>query len=246
MIHPKGATLVRSPSVIIINEMLTAAITIALQSHSVPAKKVHEKTPQYEVTLTIPALPSAEASKTIEDWARKYADEWKNFIKDDTSERPNPYAYEVSPLKTFKHGNFVSQSMFLYQFSGGAHPAHNTFVFNLLTEGGEARKVETEEFFKKGVDPYKLLSPILINNLRKQKAAWIVEGMYTSFVKTFREGNDGTTQLPIPSLSAKGMSFLFDAYAVGSYAEGDYKVFVPWSRVSKDLDRPFVKKLTGY
>lgn len=221
-------------------------ITATLALHMIAPARVYEKQGKnWKAEVRIPALASSQASDLIFGWAKREADKW---IKETTGDeiRPDaPYEFSITAGTPFTYGNFLSIQTGLYAYSGGAHPGHSSRVFNLITENGKVRPVRINEFIVKGTDPYVVFTKVIMPVLRERGASWVTEGMYKHFTEVEPKGDTGGTALPVPKVGPKGLTFTFDAYAVGSYAEGDYVVDVPWSRLGSRLNKAFVKKITG-
>lgn len=110
----------------------------------------------------------------------------------------------------------------LYQ--GGAHGMTMSLPINLrISKSGEAYKTKPltlGDILKPGPEALKALSTFLLAELKKKEASMVLSGD----IKDFKlDDIDNFT------LSPKGIIVYFDPYAVASYAEGPFQVFVPFS-----------------
>jgi hypothetical protein len=131
---------------------------------------------------------------------------------------------------------FISILIYHYEYTGGAHPNHNWSSANFVLEEGKARKVSLKEMFKSGVNYTSSLAKLLIADLRRQKAAWVLEG---TFKIESVEKTAAYCFLP------QGIEFHFAPYVAGSYAEGTYRVFIPYSQLKSILDPKSQKAILG-
>jgi hypothetical protein len=118
------------------------------------------------------------------------------------------------------------------EFLGGAHPNTQFQTRNFrLDAQGKPLELSLAEVLELNASNRKQLSGWLIQDLRKQKAAFVLNGDIKQFDKELSDNS-----LTILWLS-QGMGVLFSPYAVGPYVEGDYRVFIPYQKL-KPLLRP--------
>lgn len=123
--------------------------------------------------------------------------------------------------------NVVSVLFTISLYQGGAHGMTMSFPLNLrVSKSGEAYKtkpIALTELLKPGADALKALNTFLLAELKKKEASLVVNGE----IKDFKlEDVDNFTLAP------KGITVYFDPYAVASYADGPYQVFVPFSEAN--------------
>lgn len=124
----------------------------------------------------------------------------------------------------FANERVVSVMFRVSLFQGGAHGITLSAPVNLRIEKqGEAYKanpIAIGGLLKPGAAPVTALSDYLIAALKKQEASSVLSGD----VKGFKPEEMGAF-----TLSPRGITVYFDPYAVGSYAEGSFEVFVPFA-----------------
>lgn len=118
------------------------------------------------------------------------------------------------------------------EFLGGAHP-NTQFQTRNFRLDAQRKPIELSlgEVLELNASNRKQLSSWLIKDLRKQKAAFVLNGEIKQFDKEL--SNNSLTVLWL----SEGMGVLFSPYAVGPYVEGDYRVFIPYQKL-KPLLRP--------
>jgi len=116
-----------------------------------------------------------------------------------------------------------------FAYPGGAHPSTIYVPFNMQLVDGKATPIALASLFKPGMPYISALSDYLIDALRKQNAQWVVEGQ----VKSFK-----AEDLSAFYLRPHALTFIFQQYAVGPYAQGTFFVRVPFSAVAAYLN-PF-------
>jgi len=112
---------------------------------------------------------------------------------------------------------FVSVRFALYTYTGGAHPGRWTHSFNFAISGESARVLRLGSLLRTG-----MLEPLLRlvqDKLREKGASWP------------NEVNGG--HLENFCITPTGLDFHFDPYIAGSYAEGDYSVFLAWNELEQ-------------
>lgn len=98
---------------------------------------------------------------------------------------------------------------------GGAHPKETAVALNHTRDG---RSFGLDEMFTS--DARKALSELCVDELSRQKAQWIVEGM-----------KDVAKFLHTVNVTGTGLLVTFDPYEVGPNAEGFHEVAIRWDRV---------------
>lgn len=138
------------------------------------------------------------------------------------------FAADVVPVHVSR--TLVSVRASEWEYSGGAHGNGTTRGETYMVQpDGSFEAVPLSRFFKPGASWTKRVSGRIVAGLKKQEAMWPPDGFETEL-----EGGMDYT------VDAKGFHFLFDAYTVGPYAQGDFDVFVPFSALKGLLapDRP--------
>lgn len=114
-------------------------------------------------------------------------------------------------------------------FFAGAHGTTSYVPLNVAKFGSKVRTVRLADLFRKGVDPVAICGSALLRTLeaRKSPPMWVQTGEWSKLTK------DQAEQFV---LSRKGVTWLFENYTLGPYAEGTWKVLVPFDRL-RGLDR---------
>ena len=118
--------------------------------------------------------------------------------------------------------DLVSLLCIAYEFAGGAHPNSGYYAENYAIDAnGKSRTLGLWSVLKKSPTAVNLLSERLIRSLKLQKASLVLDGSIKDFKKELEQDT------LVFALSPAGLIFQFSPYAVGSYAEGDFRVVVP-------------------
>ncbi|MEN0653470.1 MULTISPECIES: DUF3298 and DUF4163 domain-containing protein [Hyphobacterium] len=131
-----------------------------------------------------------------------------------------------------------------YEYTGGAHPNHGSGSVLWLVP--EQRTVGLSELFEDGSEGSPAMTALLDAiraSLIEQKSQRLGEyfnaddqGMWLGDLTASAESFGAfTLALSTEPERAGGLIFHFDPYAVGAYAEGDYRVLVPQSLFRADL-----------
>jgi|GEM_PF-1873769 len=114
-----------------------------------------------------------------------------------------------------------------YEYAGGAHPNTEFYSENYaLDGGGKPRKMILRDILQTSPAAVAQLSRLLIEDLKRQRASAVIDGSIKDFSKEVTANGIPFTLLP------KGLAFQFSPYAVGSYAEGSFRVVIPYRKVA--------------
>lgn len=116
--------------------------------------------------------------------------------------------------------NVISMMQEIYGYTGGAHGNTWYAPINLLLSSSGASRFGLDDIFLKGSGWERKVSELIIEDLRKQEAAWIIQGEVTEV---------DPSQLDRFTVSPAGIDFYFGPYEMGCYAEGTYVAFLPWA-----------------
>ena len=134
--------------------------------------------------------------------------------------------------------DFLSARSSIYSYTGGAHG--NTFyrAFNLHIVDGTVRETSLGDLFTPGSGYLTPLSDYVLDDLRRQEAYDVAEGMITELTED---------DLAVFTLSPSGITFAFAPYHVGPYAQGSFFVTVPLEVVAAYAagDGPLAALVTG-
>ena len=133
----------------------------------------------------------------------------------------NGWTLEREQNITYASAGLVSIAETLSAYTGGAHPNTGLAAYTLYADGERVRSLSLKDFFLPEVDYLALLSPYVVNALLEQGAQWLVDGSVDGFTKD---------ELSVVTVSPTGLTFGFEPYAVGPYAQGTFFVTVPFER----------------
>ncbi|EAQ35375.1 hypothetical protein NB311A_17961 [Nitrobacter sp. Nb-311A] len=138
-------------------------------------------------------------------------------------------------------GRYVSIVRTDYIYTGGAHP--NTLIDTILWDQETKKQISIRPFFKETADNGPTLKALRDAAVAAVKAKKKERGIDDSGAINWYESVEptllkvGAVSLAPSVLAGKsaGLVFHYSPYAVGSYAEGSYTVFVPWEAFRKHL-----------
>lgn len=112
-------------------------------------------------------------------------------------------------------------------FEGAAHG--NTFyeTKNYWFKDHTLHVLGLSDLFQKDSHYIEVLSQYCIQDLKHQKAMWVLDGSITEFSKS---------SLSVFVVNPHAIEFYFAPYLAGPYSDGPYQVRVPWEVLSEWLD----------
>jgi len=116
----------------------------------------------------------------------------------------------------------VSVRFITYLFQGGAHGNTHTEMVNLRIMQDTVKEIVLKDLLKPGAAALTALSDFVLAKLKQQEASGVVSGATTAL---------SLEEMGAFSLSPRGIRIYFDPYAVASYAEGAFEVFVPFGEL---------------
>lgn len=138
-------------------------------------------------------------------------------------------------------GRYVSIVRTDYVYTGGAHP--NTLIDTILWDEEAKKQISIRPFFKETADngpTLKTLRDAAVAAVKVEKKARGIDDSgaidwYKDVEPTLLKV--GAISLAPSTVAGKsaGLAFHYSPYAVGSYAEGSYTVFVPWETFKERL-----------
>ncbi len=137
------------------------------------------------------------------------------------------WAFDCDIRISYSSPDFISILENIYVYTGGAHPNTGFAVHNLLLEANGVRRLELQDMFRRGVNYSSLLSPLILDELRQQDAAWVLDGS-VSFL--------AHSDLSQFTISPVGMTFYFEPYAVGPYVQGSFQVTLAFETLLELID----------
>lgn len=152
----------------------------------------------------------------------------KQILADaDPKDDPPTFDQHTSFDPFFVDASLASFIVEQYGYEGGAHGNTAQRTLNFDFQDGSLRELALDDVIDldKG---HELLASACMDELKRQGASNVVSGEIHSIT---------LSQLNNFVLSPAGITFVFDPYEVGCYAEGSYHATVPWSKLS-DILRP--------
>lgn len=136
---------------------------------------------------------------------------------------------DTCTVRCFRPG-LVSLLREEYEFAGGAHGNTTYTALNWQIEGGKATPFGLENLFREKSDWVKKIAQAVCQDLKRQKAS------------NYMDGDPKKTEVPLEQLQTfyltpQGITFVFDPYVAGCYAEGTFRVMLPWSKLEDLLDK---------
>ena len=170
---------------------------------------------------------------TIESAISRNRTRQGEFWIDRSTEWYDDYYYSIK----YYSEDFVSLFVVRENYSGGAHIITDYQPAHYWIKDEEPDSVTLSDLFLPGSPYLEELSNYCINDLREQGASNVVNGEVLNF------NEDDLSDF---SVSPRGIEFCFERYSLGSYAEGEFFVTVPF----KSLERIFnpegpLKKIVG-
>jgi hypothetical protein len=207
------------------------------------------KTKAVDVSVTLDAKIKADPALAADCLAegRKWAE--KNRVEAEKTKRTEPkffppdgYIYQRDYVtRSVVGGRYVSIVRNDYESTGGAHP--NTYVDTILWDSAARKRISIRPFFTETADGGPTLTAMVKDIVAALKAEKKARDVANSTEIDWYKGIEpkllriGPVTLA-PSTEAgksSGLTFHYQPYAVGSYAEGSYVAFVPWERLKPYL-----------
>lgn len=132
----------------------------------------------------------------------------------------------------FASGGAGSILFFTYTYAGGAHGMTTYDCLNVDLSGETPKSLGLTDLLVSPESGLAKLAELCLADLKKQEASWVVDGTLTSL---------GKEELAVFTISPRGLTFYFEPYAVGSYAEGPYEVTLGFDAVSDVLKVDLLK-----
>jgi hypothetical protein len=138
-------------------------------------------------------------------------------------------------------GRYVSIVRTDYVYTGGAHP--NTLIDTILWDEEAKKQISIRPFFKETADNGPTLKALRDAAVAAVKAEKKERGIDDSGEIDWYKSVEpallrvGAISLAPSTMAGKsaGLEFHYSPYAVGSYAEGSYAVFIPWKIFKEQL-----------
>ena len=243
--------------------LLASLITalLCLPAAAAPKPDAAIKTRTIEASVTIdPALHTYRGlyPRLLAAGKREMA-KWRAEADKDYRESPDlfrqgrGYSFERSYQKRSAIQGYVSIVRGDYSYSGGAHP--NTVVDTLLWDSKAGKFISIRPFFDEtttnGATMRTLAAAILDAVIAAKKARGMpadeaMDPTWLGDIKPDLSKIGGVALAPSSARdSSAGLLVYFSPYAVGSYVEGSYTVFVPYAAFKTHLSRAGARLFGG-
>lgn len=122
----------------------------------------------------------------------------------------------------YASADFISMEESIYLFTGGAHGNIGLASHNFMIEKAGLRILELRDMFAARADFVTILNQLILADLGRQSAAWVLDGTVTQLSEQ---------DLQVFTVSPLGLSFLFEPYIMGPYAQGSFEVLLPFDAI---------------
>ncbi len=169
------------------------------------------------------------ANQVLENYATSGFDEFAKAVQANMGNRKPqaPFQHLGKPYVSVARPDLISVYFDRSEYTGGAHPNRYFGAFTFALVGGKPRTLQLADLFRKDVDPLAVTSALVIPILREKKAAWVVDGTMKAL-----DANQANNFVVTPT----ALTFLFEPYSAGAYAQGPFVAKVPFSEFGDSLD----------
>ena len=196
-------------------------------------EKSANKNLRYEIEMSLPQLAganSAQGEKFNQAVANLVAARANKFKKEAAEERKDGdfpdqgFDLQVNYEVTAANKDFISVLFIFTEFLGGAHPNGDSKSLNYDLNSNAP--VNLADLFTPNSNYLKVISDYSIKRLKKTGTAGDVESGAGPKIKNFHSWN----------ITPAGLQITFDPDDVGSHADGDHEVVIPYSQL-----KPIIK-----
>jgi hypothetical protein len=218
---------------------IAAAPLLHAQSGALPVryKAINDKQKRLEIEAKYPAFggqtPLAKlANRTLEARVLKEVRMVRARLKEDWSQKdftpPAPYSLSIHPEVSVATPGLISLQLGCFAYLGGAHGAAWMPTYNFAIVNGKAKQLALQDLFQRKEDAIDTVSKLVIPKLREQGASSVVDGSLKKLTK--EQANNFV-------VTKRGLEFIFEPYSVGSWAEGQRAVEIPFASLAAHLDK---------
>ena len=195
------------------------------------------KVPPVHVEWLVVTLPSERAGATISNRLEKdamaTAKEFVEMTQKAKADRDNPawsspdeWELKRTCRTTMLRASLVSVRCDQYDYSGGAHGMEHAYSHTWRITGDDADEVALGDLF---VPPWlETVDAACLDSLRRQEAMWVVDGSLKTVADMLHTWN----------VTREGLTFAFNPYEAGPYAQGPMDAILPYSALTKVIRRP--------
>ncbi len=177
-------------------------------------------------THPLASLANKAAWEPIGEVDQEFLNSLQSFNEKPTS----PWTLAIKPTLSLYRTNLISILYDRYEYTGGAHPNSMTYTFNIGLINGEPKRLKLGDILADGVKESDVLEGFVRPRLSK--------------LRRDRTG-EGVDSLPIAThekfiITKNGLTFPFDKYSVGAYAEGDYLLKLRWTELRGLINKSII------
>jgi hypothetical protein len=144
-----------------------------------------------------------------------------------------PYQYLSTPSMSFYSPRLISLEFNSYEFTGGAHGMNVSDARNFGIIGGKPKEIVLGDLFKPGTKYRELVQTKILAKLKKDPAAmWVHDGS----VKKLE-----TAQFNNFSIGKGGLTWTFNPYEMGPYANGSIETRLSFDELGSGLRDDLLK-----
>lgn len=181
--------------------------------------------PVFKSKSTVAQIANEAFRKHISKAMMEFIAEAKKVRKDWPGE--GQFDFVAETFVSVSRRDLISGYTKIYSYTGGAHGMTLLTPMSFGIVSGKAARLKLQDLFQAGVDALGTVSPLVMDELRKNAgAAWVAEGEVTSLDKA-----QGEKFLITPT----ALAYLFDPYEMGPYSSGPITAKLPLSRLAGKL-----------
>ncbi len=216
------------------NRVLAVSACAVCMTASAMALTLKDVNPNYWKAAA--SVPAPKGNSTLERFA--YAQmsrdtqalyhQWMADTKAELSKQPPRHPFDLSITTTYGICNdrLVSGLRVMTSEFCGAHPNAIITACSYGIVKGQPKRLILRDLLSAGVTPHTVVTEIVLPALNQQKAI---------------RGGEAVSELSVSQINSilvtkRGITWIFGPYEVGPWAEGDYAVKIPWSKLKGYLN----------
>lgn len=179
--------------------------------------------PSFQSTFPVAKLANRVLAREARESIARFNSEALQLLRGDHMKKPEAsYGHDWTPIVSLSEPNLISVYCEVYDMMGGAHPNHGYAFYTFGLVNGKARQLKLKDLFLPGTDPRKTVSDLIMPELKSKQAGWVENGELKQI---------DAKQAECFVMTQGGLTFLFEPYSVGSYAEGSYEVKLTYCQI---------------
>ncbi|MHB1460091.1 MAG: RsiV family protein [Armatimonadota bacterium] len=213
---------------------IAACICTLFMTASAMALTLKDVKPNY--WKAVASVPAPKGSSPLERFAytqmsrdtQALYNQWMGDTKTELSKQPPRHPFDLSITTTYGICNdrLVSGLCMMTSEFGGAHPTASLKAYSYGLVKGQPKRLILRDLLSAGVTPDTVVTELVLPALNQQKAV---------------RGGEAVSELNVSQINnilitKSGITWIFGPYEVGPWAEGDYAVKIPWSKLKGYLN----------